>query len=101
MDQIVLEPESKILGVRSCRQIPNFESRLHSPGRGLATPMGVRRNFSRGGQRRNFAYPFQVADDAMQINVHKTLYPLCPITLCLFVEPQVLIFCLKCFLNFG
>jgi len=28
-----------------------------------------------GGQRRYFAYPFQVADYAMQMNVHKTLYP--------------------------
>jgi len=31
-------------------------------------------NFFQGGQRRNF-YPFQVADDAMQIDVHKMLYP--------------------------
>jgi len=35
--------------------------------------MGVRRNFSKGGKIRHFAYPFQVADDAMQMNVHKTL----------------------------
>jgi len=27
-----------------------------------------------GGKRQNFAYPFQVADDAMQMDVHKTLY---------------------------
>jgi len=27
------------------------------------------------GQRRNFAYSFQVADDAVQMDVHKTLYP--------------------------
>jgi len=26
-----------------------------------------------GGQRQNFAYPFQVAGNAMQMNVHKTL----------------------------
>jgi len=26
-------------------------------------------------QRQNFAYPFQVADDAMQMDVHKMLYP--------------------------
>jgi len=39
--------------------------------------MGVRTNFSRrGGQRRHFAYPLQVADDAMQIYFHKALYPL-------------------------
>jgi len=30
------------------------------------------------GQRRNFAYPFQVADDAKQMGVHKTLYPFYP-----------------------
>ena len=28
-----------------------------------------------GGQRRHFAYSFQVADDAMQTVVHKALYP--------------------------
>jgi len=28
-----------------------------------------------GGQTRYFAYPFHVADDAMQIHVHKTLCP--------------------------
>jgi len=27
------------------------------------------------GQRRHFAYTFQVADDAMQTDVHKALYP--------------------------
>jgi len=37
--------------------------------------MGVRKNFSRGGQRRNFGDPFQVADDAMHMDVHKTLCP--------------------------
>jgi len=30
-----------------------------------AWTMGVRRNFSSGGQRRNFAYHFQATDDAM------------------------------------
>jgi len=44
--------------------------------------MGVRRNFSRGEQRRNFAYPFLVTDDAMQMDVHKTLYTFYPISLC-------------------
>ena len=34
------------------------------------------------GQRRNFAYPFQVADDAMLIDIHKSLYPFYPISLC-------------------
>jgi len=42
--------------------------------------MGVRRNFSRGGQTRYFAYPFHVADDAMQMHVHKTLCPFFTIT---------------------
>jgi len=37
--------------------------------------MGVRRNFSRGWQTRHFAYPFHVADDAMQMHVHTTLCP--------------------------
>jgi len=37
--------------------------------------MGVRRKFSRRGQRRHIAYPFLVADDAMQTDVHKALYP--------------------------
>jgi len=36
----------------------------------------------RGQRRRIFAYPLQVADDAMQMNIHKTLYPFCPISLC-------------------
>jgi len=43
--------------------------------------MGIRRKFSRFWQRRYFAYPFQVANDAMRMNVHKTLYPLYPISL--------------------
>jgi len=33
-------------------------------------------------QRRNFTYPFQVADDAMQMDVHKTLHPFYPNSLC-------------------
>jgi len=37
--------------------------------------MGIRRNFSRGGQSQHFAYPFQVVDDATQMDVHKMLYP--------------------------
>jgi len=42
---------------------------------------GRPQKFFQGWQRRNFAYPFQVADDAMQMDVHKTLYPFCPISL--------------------
>jgi len=37
--------------------------------------MGIRRNFSKGGQRRQFAYGFQVAGEAIQTDVRKTLYP--------------------------
>jgi len=33
------------------------------------------------GQRRNFAYPFQVTNGAMQMDVHKTIYPIYPISL--------------------
>jgi len=33
--------------------------------------MGVRRNFSRGVQHPQCSYPFQVADDTMQLDVHK------------------------------
>jgi len=36
--------------------------------------MGVRRNFFREGQCRHFAYPFEVADNAMQMDVNKTLF---------------------------
>jgi len=37
--------------------------------------MGVRRNFSSGGQSRHCAYHFQVVDDATQMDVHKALHP--------------------------
>jgi len=37
--------------------------------------MGVRKNFSRGRQRRHIAYPFQVADDTVQMDGHNALYP--------------------------
>jgi len=36
--------------------------------------MGARRNFSRVGKSRPFADPLQVADDATQMDVHKTLH---------------------------
>jgi len=36
--------------------------------------MGVRRIFPGGGKRPHFVYHFQVADDAMQMAVNKTLY---------------------------
>jgi len=36
--------------------------------------MGVRRNFYREGQRRHFAHHFLVADDAVQMEVHRTFY---------------------------
>jgi len=40
-------------------------------------------------QHRNFAYSFQVADVAMQMDVHKALYLFYPISLCWFkLNPQ-------------
>jgi len=36
--------------------------------------MGVRRKFSRGGQHLHFADICHVADDAMQMEIHETLY---------------------------
>jgi len=36
--------------------------------------MGVGRNFSSGGKRRHFDYNCRVADDAVQMDLHKTLY---------------------------
>jgi len=44
--------------------------------------MAVRINFSRVEERPNFAYPLHVADDAMQMDVHKTLYSFYHISLC-------------------
>jgi len=43
---------------------------------------GRPQKFFQGGQHRNFAYPFQAADDAMQTDVHKTLRPFNPVRLC-------------------
>ena len=42
---------------------------------GVTNIMGVRGNVSRGGLSRQFAYPFRVADDAMQMEVYKALCP--------------------------
>jgi len=36
--------------------------------------MGVGRHFSSGGQRRHFAYLFEVVHIAVQMDVYKTLY---------------------------
>jgi len=36
---------------------------------------GRPQKYFQGWQHRHFAYPFQVANDAMQMYVHKTLYP--------------------------
>jgi len=36
---------------------------------------GRPQKFFQGGQKRHFAYPFQVVDDATQMDVHKTLRP--------------------------
>jgi len=50
---------------------------------GISSSMGVRRNFSRGSNvERNFAFLSQVADDAMQKDVYKTLCRFYPISLC-------------------
>jgi len=53
-----------------------------------------------GGKRRNFAYPLQVANDAMQMDIYRTLYPFYPISL-YWSKRNSQIFCLKCFLHFG
>jgi len=42
----------------------------------LCLPVGVSRNFFRG-QKRHVANQLQVPDDAVQIDVHKMLYPFC------------------------
>jgi len=55
---------------------------------------GRPQKFFQGEQCRYFAYPFQVADDAMPMNVHQTLNPFYPISLCwLNLESQFSIFC--------
>jgi len=85
--------------------------------------MGVRRNFSRIGQRKILLILFRFL--TMQMHVDKTLYPFCPKNALLFIlvyycnlpfilltkrftiyfvllEPQFSIFSLKCcFLHFG
>jgi len=48
----------------------------------ISASMGVRRNFSREGQRRNSTHPFQVADNAMQMDAHKMLCIFYRISLC-------------------
>jgi len=53
------------------------EQRYASGGSNRVEGMDVRRKFSRwvGGQRCLFTYHFQVVDDVMQMDGHKTLYP--------------------------
>jgi len=47
------------------------------------TNHGRPQKFFQGGINvENLAYAFQVADDAMQIDVHKTFYSFYPISLC-------------------
>jgi len=60
---------------------------------------GRPQKFFQGSQRRNFAYPFQVADDTMQMDVLKMFYPFYPISLC-WLSLKFSIFCLECFLHF-
>jgi len=55
--------------------------------------------FFQGWQHRNSTYPFQVVDDAMQMDVHKPLPFLSHWSV--LVDPQFSIFCLKCFLHFS
>jgi len=53
--------------------------------------MGVRRYFSRGEQHQHFANFCEVADDAMQMYVHKMLYPFyttTPQRKCLMLQQQ-------------
>ena len=61
---------------RRLRVAYNFGCRALYTFRGeqvlVVISMGVRRNFSRGGQCQHFANPCQVADDAMQMYVHET-----------------------------
>jgi len=47
---------------------------VHNRNNQANPAMGARRNFSKG-KRRYFAQPCQVADDAIQIDVHKMLCP--------------------------
>ena len=44
--------------------------------------MSFRRNLFQGRNIENFDFPFQVADDAMQMDVRKTLHPFYPMSLC-------------------
>ena len=41
----------------------------------ITSPWTSAENFPGGGQSWHFAYPFQVVDDATQMDVHKTLHP--------------------------
>ena len=51
--------------------------------RSKSASMGVRRSFSSVGNVENLIiYPFQVADSAMRMDVHKTFNPFFPISLC-------------------
>jgi len=43
---------------------------------------GRPQKFFQEGQRQNLAYPLQAPGDAMQMDVHKTLYRFNPISLC-------------------
>ena len=59
----------------------------------ISASMGARRNISRG-QRRNFAYPFQIADEAMQTFTKRFAFST---SLVCASWISSLIFCLKCF----
>jgi len=60
--------------VRMIMEIVCNRSFTLTTGNSKSSSMGVRRKFSKEEKSRHFAYPFQVAEDAMQMDVHKTLY---------------------------
>jgi len=65
------------------KRIEPNSTTLYSPRiRSKSEHPWVRAEIFRVGATRSFAYPFQVADDAMQMDVRKTLYPFYPISLC-------------------
>ena len=65
--------------VLQVRNNQNMSEKCQKLEKFLVRSTGVRRNFSRG-QTWYFAHPFYVADDAMQMHVHKTLCPFYAIT---------------------
>ena len=69
----LIKPAQMTIQSKETNALYDIYRNSYSFTRYCCTSMGVRRDFC-GGQRRNFAYPLQVADDSMQMDVHKTLY---------------------------